>query len=125
MPLPLGDRISDDGVAFAEHLQQLQEDVWHKLQLSNDNCKILANGARRQQTFIEGDLVMVYLHHEWFPTRKYHKLKYKKIWPCKILKRINDNAYEVSLPDNLNISPVFNVVDLHKFHGTILDVSDG
>ena len=125
MPLPLGDRISDDGVAFAEHLQQLQEDVRHKLQLSNDSYKILADAARRQQTFTEGDLVMVYLCHDRFPIGTYHKLKYKKIGPCKILKRINDNAYEVSLLDNLNISPVFNVADLHKFHGTIPEVVDG
>ena len=64
MPLPLGDRISDDGVAFPEHLQQLQQDVRHKLQLNNDNYKILADTTRRQQTFTKGDLVIVYLCHE-------------------------------------------------------------
>ena len=51
-------------------------------------------------------------------------MKYKKIGLCKILKRINDNAYEVSLPKNLNISPMFNVADFYKFHGTVLEVVD-
>ena len=35
VPLPLGDRINDDGEAFAEHIQQLQQKVRQKLQASN------------------------------------------------------------------------------------------
>ena len=31
VPLPLGDKISDDGEAFAEHIQQLQRKVRQKL----------------------------------------------------------------------------------------------
>jgi len=60
---------------------------------------------------------MVDLIKEKLPTRTYHKLKYRKIGPCKITKKINDNAYEVSLPDDLNISLVFNIFDLNAFHG--------
>ena len=32
-------------------------------------------------------------------------------------EKINDNVYEVELPGNFDISPVFNVSDLYSFHG--------
>jgi hypothetical protein len=62
-------------------------------------------------------LVIVYLWKERFPRGTYHKLKYKKIGPCNILKKINNNAYKVDLPDELDISHVFNVYELYIFHG--------
>ena len=44
-------------------------------------------------------------------------MKYKKKFPCKILKKINNNAYKVGLPADLNIYPMFNVSNLYIFHG--------
>ena len=40
-------------------------------------------------------------------------LKMKKFGPYKILKKYDSgNAYEVELPDGIQISPIFNITDL-------------
>ena len=68
---------------------------------------------------------MVYLRREQFARKTYHELKYKNIGPWKIIKKINDNAYEVSLLANLEISPIFSVSNLYTFHGDVPNVDDG
>ena len=45
-----------------------------------------------------------------------HKLEPKKIGPCKILRKINDNAYVVDLPAGWAISLTFNISDLMQYY---------
>ena len=60
---------------------------------------------------------MVHLRKDHFPVGTYNKLKMKKFGLCKIVKRHDfGNSYEVELPSELNISPVFNILDLTKFY---------
>ena len=60
---------------------------------------------------------MVHLRKELFLVSTYNKLKMKKFGPCKIVKRHDsENAYEVELFVELNISLVFNILDLTKFY---------
>ena len=41
----------------------------------------------------------------------------KKFGPCKILKKFDSgNAYKVELPDDMDISPIFSIADLCKYH---------
>ncbi|GAV79561.1 hypothetical protein CFOL_v3_23026, partial [Cephalotus follicularis] len=96
VPLPQEARVSEEGEAFLEHV-------------------------RNEVQFARGDFVMVYLKKERHPKVTYHKLKTRKIGPCKILKKISSNAYVVELPYDLQINPIFNAVDLSDFYGFIND----
>ena len=53
---------------------------------------------------------MVHLRREIFLVGIYNKIIIKKFEPCKIVKKHDSrNAYEVDLPTELNISPIFNI----------------
>jgi hypothetical protein len=35
--------------------------------------------------------------------------------PFKILQKINDNAYKLELPQEIGVSPTFNILDLRPY----------
>ena len=60
---------------------------------------------------------MFHLRKDYFLVGTYNKLKMKKFGPCKIVQRYDfGNAYEVKLPDKLNISPIFNISNFKKYY---------
>ena len=70
---------------------------------------------KREVNFEVGGLVLAHLRREIFPKREYNKLKFKKIGPCKILRKFSAIAYEIELPPDIGISPIFNVADLYRY----------
>lgn len=54
-------------------------------------------------------MVIIHLQKCRFPKAIYHKLKLKKIDPCKVLKKSNDNAYRVEFLNDFAISLVLNI----------------
>jgi hypothetical protein len=60
-------------------------------------------------------LVLAHLRKERFPRGTYNKLNMKKIWPFKIIRKFEANAYEIELPYGVGISPIFNIEDLYPY----------
>ena len=60
---------------------------------------------------------MVHLKKERFLVWTYGKPKTRNFGPCKILRKFDSgNAYEVELANDINISSIFNVVDLLEYY---------
>ena len=80
-------------------------------------------GSDRESGRDIGDLVWVHLRKDRFPPGKFGKLKPRVDDPFKIIEKIGENAYKLQLPDEYEISPMFNVKDLRAYHGEDLRVS--
>ena len=109
--------MSAEGEIFIEYVNSLHKEVKLKLEQSNYKYKENLDKRRRHHDFEVGDKVMVHLKKGRFPVGTYSKLKMRNFGPCKILRKFDSgNAYEVELPDGMDISRIFNVVDLHEYY---------
>ena len=96
------------GEEFFDFMESLHKEVKLKLEQSNQKYKENEDKSRRHQDFQVGDEVMVHMKKGRLHVGTYNKLKMKMF--------DSGNTYEVELPDDMYISPIFNVVDLYKYH---------
>jgi hypothetical protein len=101
---------------FSIEMQRLHDQVKRQIQDSNKKYKDRVYQKRREVKFEVGDEFLSHLRKGRFPRGTYNKLKLKKIGPCKILRKFSANAYEIELPDNVWISPIFIVAYLYPYN---------
>jgi hypothetical protein len=116
--MPLHSPTSQGVDEFSHHIQSIHEGVRRRLVLSAEKYKKHADLHRRPVSFEIGDFVLVRLRPERFPRGTFYKLHHRRAGPFKILKWLGANAYHLALPDDLSISPIFNVKDLTAYPGS-------
>ena len=67
---------------------------------------------RRSKEFNVGDHVMVRIRLERIPKTFSKKLYARAMGPYSIIRKMGSNAYLLDLPNDMDISPVFNIEDL-------------
>jgi hypothetical protein len=100
---------------FIAEMQELHNQIKEQLKKSNGEYKCRVDQHRRKLEFGVGDQVLAHLRKERFSKGTYNKLKLKKIGPCKILRRFGENDYELEMPEDVAISPIFNIVDMYPY----------
>jgi hypothetical protein len=82
------------------------------LQNSSQEYKWRADQHRRELQFEVVDFILSHMRKERFLRGTYNKLNMKNIGPCRVIRKFGENAYEIELPNGVEILPIFNVMDL-------------
>ncbi|GJT89507.1 RNA-directed DNA polymerase [Tanacetum coccineum] len=124
VPVPEVGQFSEEGVDQSEQIKELHRSVREQIIRHNKQYKELADQRCKQILYREGDLVWIHLRKERFLARRFGKLKPRGDGPFRVLKKINDNAYNIEFPGHYNVSATFNVADLSPYKGDSDDEPD-
>ena len=105
-------RLSALAESFAQHLHELHEHIRRQIVISNDNYNSITDSHKRLQEFAIRDEVMIRVRPKMFPSGTLKKLHALHMGPYRVLRRFSSNGYELNMPRDLEINPVFNVEGL-------------
>ncbi|XP_056858080.1 uncharacterized protein LOC130507383, partial [Raphanus sativus] len=109
--LPLKEQANIDGKQKAEFVLSLHEQVRKNIEERTKMYERQKNKGCKELVLEPGDLVWIHMRKERFPVERKSKLLPRKDGPFKVLRRINNNAYQIDLEGKYTISSTFNVSD--------------
>ena len=120
LPLPIAfDFVHKEGVSKSKFIKDLHEKVKGQIQAQMDKIVHSKNKGKRVPPFNERDLVWLHLRKEIFPQLRKSKLSLRGDGPFQVIKKINNNVYQLDLPTKYVAHPTFNITDLVPFTSTI------
>ena len=103
---------------FAKYIYDLHAEIRRKTSLSNEEYKLVANMHHRYKEFNVGEYVMVRIRPERILKTFSKKLYARAMSLYYIIHKLRSNAYLLDLPNDMDISHVFNVEDLLPYLDT-------
>jgi len=98
--------------SFANYMLKMREKISRQIAFSDETYKSTADLHERMQEFSVADKVIVRVRPERFPPETVENLHGRCTGPYRVLKKINSKAYELDIPRDLCISPIFDGKDL-------------
>ena len=105
-------RVSEPAKNFVKHIHDLQVEIRQKISLSNAEYKLVVDVHRRSKEFNVGEYVMVRICPERISKMFSKKLYARVMGPYSLIHKLGSNAYILNFPNDMDISPVFNIEDL-------------
>jgi len=89
----------------------LHEEIRQQIQHQTERYIKYINKRKREVIFNERDLVWLHLRKERFPKQRKFKLNPHGDGPFQILRKVNNNSYQLDLPEECGLNTTFNVTD--------------
>jgi len=125
LPLPTSfDFVHKEGVSKSKFIKDFHKKVKNQIQVQVEKIAHSKNKDKRVRSFNEGNLVWLHLRKERFPNLRKFKLSPRGDGPFQIIKKINNNAYQLDLPAKYGVHPTFNITDLVPFVGIFNEEDD-
>ena len=98
LPIPVLDEVlCKDGFDKASFIKDMHHHIKLQIERKVDKYAEHANKGCKTLIFEPGDWVWLHLRKDRFPTHRKSKLMPRGDGPFQVIKRINDNAYELDL----------------------------
>jgi hypothetical protein len=104
-----------DAETFFSDIQRTREDAKSALKRAKEHMKLWYDGNRKEEKFEPGQEVLLSLK-DIQTDRPSKTLDYKHTGPFKVIKPIGTDAYQIDIPKNWKIHPVFHVSQLQRYH---------
>ncbi|KAF8054508.1 hypothetical protein N665_1328s0005 [Sinapis alba] len=122
LALPLKEQTNLDGKQKTKFIKYLHEQVRKNIEERTRMYARQKNKGMKELVLEPSDLVWIHMRKDRFLAERKSKLMLRTNGPFKVLKRINNNAYQIDFEGKYTISSTFNVSDLIPYVADELDL---